>query len=86
MATPVNRLSATGLPNRFPQGTRFVIEGRAGRVKLQYLELPDGRHIVLPAEPANRLGLSHAREAVYRAKIRRKKNLILSGTVARLQR
>ena len=62
MATPVNRLSATGLPNRFPQGTRFVIEGRAGRVKLQYLEFPDGRHIVLPAEPANRLRLSPVRE------------------------
>ena len=62
MATPVNRLSATGLPNRFPQGTRFVIEGHAGRVKSQYLEFPDGRHIVLPAEPANGVGLTPVRE------------------------
>jgi hypothetical protein len=62
MATPVNRLVTTGLPNRFPQGTRFVIEGRAGCVELQYLEFPDGRHIVLPAEPADRLGLRPMRQ------------------------
>jgi hypothetical protein len=62
MATPLNRLAATSLPNRFPQGTRFVIEGRAGRIKLQYLEFPDGRHVVLPAEPANRLSLMPVRE------------------------
>jgi hypothetical protein len=35
-------------------GTRFVIEGRAGRIKLQYLEFPDGRHIDLSAAPAKR--------------------------------
>jgi hypothetical protein len=62
MATPVNRLVATGLPNRFPPGTRFVIEGHAGKIKSQYLEFPDGRHIILPEEPAYRLGLVPMRQ------------------------
>jgi hypothetical protein len=66
MATPVNRLSATGLPNRFPQGTRFVIEGHAGRVKSQYLEFPDGRHIVLPEQPADSLSPMRQRRAAGR--------------------
>jgi hypothetical protein len=38
---------ADRLPDKFPEGTRFVIEGRAGRVS-RYLEFPDGRHIDLP--------------------------------------
>jgi hypothetical protein len=38
------------LPNRFPDGTRYVIEGRAGRILSRYLEFPDGRHIDLPAD------------------------------------
>jgi hypothetical protein len=42
--------SAVRLPNRFPVGTRFVIEGRAGRIHLRYLEFPDGRQVVLPSE------------------------------------
>jgi hypothetical protein len=42
--------SAVRLPNRFPVGTRFVIEGRAGRIQLRYLEFPDGRQVVLPSE------------------------------------
>ena len=41
------------LPNRFPVGTRYVIEGRGGgqgrlRVDSRYLEFPDGRHVDLP--------------------------------------
>ena len=44
------RSSAVRLPNRFPVGTRFVIEGRGGRIHLRYLEFPDGRQVVLPAE------------------------------------
>jgi hypothetical protein len=40
--------AAVRLPNRFPVGTRFVIEGRGGRIQLRYLEFPDGRHIDLP--------------------------------------
>jgi len=47
MATQVSRL-----PSRFPVGTRFVIEGRGGRIHLQYLEFPDGRQIELPAKPS----------------------------------
>jgi hypothetical protein len=42
--------SAARLPSRFPVGTRFVIEGRGGRIHLRYLEFPDGRQVVLPAE------------------------------------
>jgi hypothetical protein len=38
---------ADRLPNRFPEGTRFVIEGRPGCVS-RYLEFPDGRHVDLP--------------------------------------
>ena len=52
--------SVDRLPNRFPVGTRFVIEGRGGRqgrmrISLRRLEFPDGRKLDLPldqAEPA----------------------------------
>ncbi|HLH94260.1 MAG TPA: hypothetical protein VKW08_04010 [Xanthobacteraceae bacterium] len=40
------------LPNQFPDGTRFVIEGRAGRVLARYVEFPDGRHIDLATNHA----------------------------------
>ena len=42
------------LPSRFPVGTRFVIEGRGGRIRLRYLEFPDGRKVDLPADLAAR--------------------------------
>jgi hypothetical protein len=42
--------SAVRLPTRFPVGTRFVIEGRGGRVNLRYVEFPNGRQVQLPAE------------------------------------
>jgi hypothetical protein len=42
------------LPSRFPVGTRYVIEGRGGRISLRYLEFPDGRKIDLPADLAAR--------------------------------
>ena len=47
------------LPSRFPVGTRYVLEGRGGdrgrlRIRLRYLVFPDGRHVELPADPAER--------------------------------
>jgi hypothetical protein len=41
---------AACLPTRFPVGTRYVIEGRAGRIQLRYLEFPDGRRVDMPAD------------------------------------
>jgi hypothetical protein len=45
---------AAHLPSRFPVGTRYVIEGRAGRISLRYLEFPDGRHVELPVDLVQR--------------------------------
>jgi hypothetical protein len=45
---------AVQLPSRFPVGTRYVIEGRAGHIMLRYLEFPDGRHLELPVDQAGR--------------------------------
>ena len=44
------RSQAVRLPNKFPIGTRYVVEGREGRISLRYLEFPDGRHVVLPIQ------------------------------------
>lgn len=44
------------LPNQFPEGTRYVLEGRAGQIHSRYLEFPDGRHVDLPVEGARRTG------------------------------
>jgi hypothetical protein len=46
------------LPNRFPVGTKFVIEGtRSGEGQTQvfsrHLEFPDGTFLALPALPAH---------------------------------
>jgi len=49
MAQQVSRL-----PSRFPVGTRYVIEGRGGRISLRYLEFPDGRKVDLPSDLAAR--------------------------------
>ena len=48
------RGEAIRLPSRFPVGTRYVIEGREGRIQLRYLEFPDGRKVDLPADLAVR--------------------------------
>jgi hypothetical protein len=45
-------VSGDRLPDRFPVGTRYVIEGRPGskghlRVHSRYLEYPDGRRLEL---------------------------------------
>jgi hypothetical protein len=42
------------LPSRFPVGTRYVIEGCEGLIRLRYLEFPDGRKVDLPADLAGR--------------------------------
>jgi len=42
------------LPKRFPVGTRYVMEGRDGRISLRYVEFPDGRRVELPADLARR--------------------------------
>ena len=42
---------SSGLPSRFPVGTKFVIEGRPGgngQVFSRYLEFPDGTRVRLP--------------------------------------
>jgi hypothetical protein len=47
------------LPNRFPVGTKFVIEGKRGgegqlQVFSRYLEFPDGTFFPLPVRPPAR--------------------------------
>jgi hypothetical protein len=44
---------ARRLPERFPVGTRYVVEGGGGsdgrlRIHLHYLQFPDGRQVNLP--------------------------------------
>ena len=44
------------LPERFPVGTRYVVEacrGIPGRLRVQsrYVEFPDGTHVDLPPRP-----------------------------------
>jgi len=38
---------AKHLPNRVPVGTKYVIEGRGGRVTARFIEFPDGRRVDL---------------------------------------
>jgi hypothetical protein len=63
-----------GLPDRFPVGTRYVIEGRGGRGGLRiysrYLEFPDGRHVDLPADLAARTRTRARQNARTRARRR----------------
>ena len=65
---------ADGLPDRFPDGTRYIIEGRRSsqgglRVQSRYLEFPDGRHVELPIELVGRTRSARARRSV-RARVR----------------
>jgi hypothetical protein len=60
---------APRLPDRFPVGTRYVIEGRGGRVQLRYLEFPDGRQVELPSDMAGR---TRSRAATGRRRDRRR--------------
>jgi hypothetical protein len=40
------------LPSRFPEGTKYVVEGRSGGGFSRYLEFPDGTQLRLPVRPA----------------------------------
>jgi hypothetical protein len=70
------------LPSRFPVGTRYVMEGRGGRVSLRYLEFPDGRKIELPADLAKRAKarLRGRRTDRVAARTGSKKNIGRTGT------
>jgi hypothetical protein len=49
--------NSSRLPNRFPVGTKFVIEshpGRDGQVYSRFLEFPDGTLFPLPVRKAQR--------------------------------
>jgi hypothetical protein len=65
---------ADRLPDRFPVGTRYVVEGRGGgegrlRVHTRYLEYPDGRQVSLPAEfPTDLAGRARRRRGATRRK------------------
>lgn len=41
------------LPSRFPEGTKFVVEGRGG-VFSRFIELPDGTQYSLPDGTADK--------------------------------
>ena len=64
-------MSASRLPDQFPIGSKYVVEGRGGgdgdlRVFSRYIVMPDGRRIDLPAD--------FARPAPSRARLRRHRN------------
>ena len=59
MARQATSSQADRLPSRFPVGTRYVVEGRSGGegrlyIQSRYLEFPDGRHVELPLDLAER--------------------------------
>ena len=60
------------LPDRFPVGTKFVIEGtRSGEGQTQvfsrHLEFPDGTFLALPAHPVQRKSGASRRAPASRA-------------------
>ncbi len=60
--------STQRLPERFPVGTKYVIEGRPGQVPTRFIEFPDGTKLRLPKRPAPRRSAPASR----RARIKRK--------------
>jgi hypothetical protein len=66
---------STRLPNRFPVGTKFVIEGQPGgegqvQIYSRFLEFPDGTLLRLPVMPARRKSAASERRTK-RAKARK---------------
>ncbi|HET9717831.1 MAG TPA: hypothetical protein VFP60_16750 [Pseudolabrys sp.] len=58
--------SSGRLPTRFPEGTKFVIEGKPGRqgqlrIYSRYLEFPDGTFLRLPIKTRKRNVSARAR-------------------------
>jgi hypothetical protein len=51
------------LPDRFPVGTKLVIEGRRGGPVSRYLEFPDGTCRALPVRPPVRKARAAKRRA-----------------------
>jgi hypothetical protein len=49
------------LPDRFPEGTKYVVEGR-GRLVRRYIEYPDGARLVLPPRKAERCICAEAKK------------------------
>jgi hypothetical protein len=82
------------VPDRLPAGTKFVIEGRAGRIRLRYLEFPDGQRLMLPVGHAGRGAVAAARRRrdpqkrgpVQPSKRSPKKISSSAGTASRLAR
>jgi hypothetical protein len=56
MSSKIASSKPSQLPSHLPVGTRYVIEGRGGRI-LRYIEFPDGRQVQLPADLAERAGV-----------------------------
>lgn len=50
---------ADRLPDRFPVGTRYAVEGRTGaggglHILSRFVQYPDGRRVLLPPNPPNK--------------------------------
>jgi len=64
--------TSSPLPAQFPDGTKYVIEGR-GRQVHRHIEFPDGRRIDLPPRKAQTCTCAEARRIAGKA-ARRTKN------------
>jgi hypothetical protein len=67
--------SSNRLPNRFPVGTKFVIEGKRrgeGQVQVfsRYLEFPDGTFLPLPAHPTKQKPVAPVRRSRRSTRVR----------------